>query len=125
MTNYDKLLIAIVLILSISGIYMSKTFIDNSDSKYIYIEVEGKKYKEIVFDEALNMTLDIKTRYGFNKLVIESGTVRVTEASCKDKLDVKQGEISKIGDMIVCLPNKLLIEIRGNEAEREIDYMSY
>ena len=44
---------------------------------------------------------------------------------CPDKLDVKQGYISKVGEVIVCLPNKLVIEIKGIDDERDVDYMSY
>ena len=49
--------------------------------------------------------------------------MRVIEADCPDQLDVKQGYISKVGEVIVCLPNRLVIEIKGVD-EGDVDYIS-
>ena len=70
-------------------------------------------------------TIPIKTKYGYNLIEIGDEKVRVIEADCPDKLDVKQGYISKPGETIVCLPNRLIIEIKGENGENEIDYLSY
>lgn len=51
--------------------------------------------------------------------------VRVIEADCPDQIDVKQGYISRVGEIIVCLPNKLIIEIKGLAEEDDIDIISY
>ncbi|MDK2793681.1 MAG: hypothetical protein PWP75_309, partial [Caldanaerobacter sp.] len=40
-------------------------------------------------------------------------------------LCVKQGYISRVGEAIVCLPNRLVVEIKGGEKEIEIDGISY
>ena len=48
-----------------------------------------------------------------NLIVIENGTVRVTHASCKGNDCVNTGRISKEGQIIACLPHRLLITIIG------------
>ena len=69
-TKYDKILILIVAILSISSIFISKNYLNTSDSKYLYIEINGQKYKEIIIDPSLKKDIDIRTEYGYNKIRI-------------------------------------------------------
>lgn len=56
---------------------------------------------------------------GTNQLVIQDGQVWVAEASCPDGLCVHMGTISQRGQSIVCLPNQVVIEICGENAEAE------
>ena len=37
------------------------------------------------------------------------------EADCPDHLCMKQGEISHKGETIVCLPNRVVIEVESNQ----------
>ena len=50
---------------------------------------------------------------GKNMLVIKDGYAYMTEADCPDRTCVKTGKISKTGESIVCLPNKISVVIRG------------
>ena len=51
----------------------------------------------------------------WNSIVAEPGRIRVLNASCPDQVCVNQGWISDSSLPIVCLPNKLVIEIVGGE----------
>ena len=57
---------------------------------------------------------------GSNTLVIENGEAWISEANCPDKLCMGFGKISKKGEIIVCLPNRLIVVIEGGE-EAEVD----
>lgn len=48
-----------------------------------------------------------------NTIVAEQGRIRVESAGCPDQVCVNQGWISDSTVPIVCLPNKLIIEISG------------
>ena len=50
-----------------------------------------------------------------NVLTIRDGRADMTEADCPDKLCVHQKAISKNHEMIVCLPNKVVVEVTGSE----------
>lgn len=52
---------------------------------------------------------------GTNLLVIESGSAFIKEASCPDQLCVYQQTASKADETIVCLPNKVLLQVSGGE----------
>ena len=53
----------------------------------------------------------------YNVVVISGGTVSVTEASCKNQVCVKHGAISRPGESIVCLPNRLVVRIEDGSEE--------
>ena len=49
----------------------------------------------------------------YNIVVISGGTVSVSEASCKNQVCVKHAAITKTGESIVCLPNRLSVRIEN------------
>lgn len=74
-------------------------------------------------DSTQSTTLPLDSKYGHNSLIIENGSVRMLEASCPDQVCVHTGAIDKPGQTIVCLPNRVVIEISGN-GEVQIDDLS-
>jgi hypothetical protein len=55
---------------------------------------------------------------GDTVVVIENGSVRVVSSPCPEKICIKTGRISKPGQWIACLPNKVFISIRGRRSEQ-------
>ncbi|NLY44889.1 MAG: NusG domain II-containing protein [Tissierella sp.] len=105
--------------------YIRKQGLSNKD-KYVSIQVNGKEIKKIIFDDAIvGKTIPIETDHGYNLIEVGDNEIRVIEASCPDQIDVKQGYISRIGETIVCLPNKMVIEIKGIDTVDGIDMMNY
>lgn len=126
MTKGDKILIVTIIIISLVSLGFIKNSATGYNDKYISIQVDGKEYKKIIFDKSLiGKNIPIETQFGYNLIEIGDGNVRVIEASCPDELDVKQGYISMPGEIIVCLPNRLVVEIKGSSETREIDYISH
>lgn len=126
MTKGDKILIFTIIIISIASLIFIKNSGNRYKEKYISIQVDGKEYKKIIFDKLMvGKTIPIETEFGYNLIEIGDEKVRIIEASCPDELDVKQGFISMPGEIIVCLPNKLVIEIKGTEGIRDVDHISH
>ena len=48
-----------------------------------------------------------------NTVLVEPGRIRVERADCPDQICVHQGDISDGSQPIVCLPNRLIIQIQG------------
>lgn len=59
-----------------------------------------------------------------NELEVRSGSIGMVSADCPDKLCVHQGFIDRPGLPIVCLPNKLVIQLREADSE-SIDIIAY
>ncbi len=126
MTKGDKVLIFVVVLLTILSLGFIKRQAFSNQSKFISIQVDGKEVKKIIFDEEIiGKTIPINSEYGYNLIEIGDEEVRVIEADCPDKVDVRQGYISKIGETIVCLPNKMIVEIKGMDKDQEIDIMNH
>ena len=51
----------------------------------------------------------------YNTVTISGGNVIVSEASCKNQVCVHHGQISKPGESIVCLPNRLVVSSESEE----------
>ena len=54
-----------------------------------------------------------------NVVEVKNGAVSVTKADCPDKICVNHRAVSKSGESIVCLPNKVVVGVRGGD--REVD----
>ena len=125
LTKGDKILIFAVMIISLASLVLIAKDGSRYNDKYISVQVDGKEHKKIIFDKVMiGKTIPIETELGYNLIEIGDGEVRVIEADCPDELDVKQGTISMPGEIIVCLPNKLIIEIKGMGNKKDVDYIS-
>ena len=52
---------------------------------------------------------------GYNILQISGGAAAVAEADCGDHTCVRTGAVSREGEVIVCLPHRLTVEIQGGQ----------
>jgi len=57
---------------------------------------------------------------GGAEVVIEDGHVRIIHSTCATKACVLSGEHHQLGDMIACVPNRILVLIAG-EKSRQLD----
>lgn len=88
---------------------------ENGEAARVVICVKGeKKQQSYVLTE--DTTVNIEGPLGVNRLVISDGNVWMEEAACPDHYCMKQGEITKAGQQIICLPNGIVVEIVGGES---------
>lgn len=126
MTKGDKVLIIMIVIISLVSLGFIRNNITGYSEKYVSIQVNGEEIKRVIFDKSIiGKTIPIETKFGYNLIEIGDEMVRVIEADCPDKLDVKQGYISQPTELIVCLPNRLVIEIKGLKQTNPVDYISH
>lgn len=83
------------------------------------ITVNGEEYGVYSLEE------DRVIRIGdTNVCEIKDGYVTMTEADCPDHLCMKQKRISKTGGTIVCLPNRVVLEIISRESSEGPDVVA-
>ncbi|NLW53037.1 MAG: NusG domain II-containing protein [Tissierellia bacterium] len=119
-TRGDKVLVVLLSIFSLFiAIYFANLGTKYSE-KYVSVQVNGEEIKKIQFSyEMIGKTYEIKTEFGRNVIELGEDSVRVIEADCPDQLDVKQGAISRPGQLLVCLPNRLIVEIKAENEKNE------
>ena len=76
---------------------------------------DGEPYGEYLL--SADQSVDIAAADGrvTNRLVIEKGQARMEWADCPDQICVEHAVISKGGQSIVCLPNRVTVEIRSDK----------
>ncbi len=123
MKTGDKILLVILVILTVIVISINMSEARNTN-KTVVIRSDGKIVKEIPLNKNESKKIQIKSKEGHLTVEINNGEVRVLDSTCKDKLCVKEGWIRKIGESIVCLPNRISISIIGRR-KTEIDTTTY
>lgn len=126
MKKFDVVIIISFIIISIiSAVWFMVSSNKQSQNKYAEIYVEGTLYKRIKLTKDMQeTTFTIKTNLGTNVVNISDGKIRMLDSNCHDKVCVRSGFIDKIGETIVCLPHKIVIEIKG-EGKRQTDDLAY
>lgn len=113
----DKILIGFLLFISILSFGFQWWFAKTGDE--ILIRVNGEIYGTYDLNE--NQTIKISSsKEKENVIVIEEGQAYMKSASCKDLICVHQRKINKTGETIVCLPNKVIVEVIGEDEEVDI-----
>ena len=101
----DLILIALLLMLSL----MPLIFHIESNKKIADIKLNGNIIRQIELSE--DKTFVIDSDNGSNVVDVKDGKIAIIEADCPDKVCVKTGAISNMGEIIACVPHKLVILI--------------
>ena len=116
MKKRDIILIASILIVAIAFFLIVE--LTKEEGAGVVVKVDGVEVAEYSLSKSGTYPLN----GGTNILVIEDGRAYLSDANCPDKLCVHQGKISRTGEVITCLPNKLTVTVFG--AEESVDLIS-
>ena len=111
----DLIILAILIILSVVPLFLTANEAFANNDIYAVIYVDAQKYKEIKLGEGVSLEFVIEDKDARNVIVVEGDEIFMSSSSCHDQICVKQGIISKPGQSIVCLPNRIYIELIGKE----------
>ncbi len=125
LTRYDICIVIIVLLATVVS-YCAVGFDAANEAPYaVEITVDSKLYANYNLTDAVTpQIVKISTEFGNNVLKITSDGAEMTESDCPDHLDVKCGKITKVGQVIVCVPNRVVVKLIGN-GERNVDKVTY
>lgn len=114
----DLILIGIIVGVALLSIFLHNV-IGGKGAGAVTIKVNGKI--EGVYSLAEDKEIEINN--GSNILVIKNHEADIIEADCPDKLCVNQKPISKNHESLICLPNKVVVEVDSSE-NSEFDAVS-
>ena len=111
MKKRDFVFIASILAVALLSLLL--VFLFRENGARVVVKVDGKEVGE--YSLYINGTYSLNG--GTNTLCIEDGYACLTDANCPDHLCVLQGRVSKTGQTITCLPNKLTVTVYGAKEE--------
>ena len=86
----------------------------------LIVRQNGKVIETLSLDQ--NITRTVSSHQGHtNVFRIQDGLVTMEQADCDDHTCVNTGSISRAGQSIVCLPNKLVLQIEAGSGKNEGD----
>ena len=97
---------ALILIVTLSALAL---FLFREEGDTVIVRVDGTVFGE--YPLSVDREVEILTERGRNLLVIKGGRADITDASCPDGICSSHRAVSRDGESIICLPNKVVIEI--------------
>ncbi len=107
-------IILITALLAISAVLFAVRFqASKIPVKEAEILVDGETVRILSLNEDTELVVS-GVNGGTNHIIVRDGQVWCDEASCPDKICVHTGKISLSTQTIACLPNKMVIRIKGD-----------
>jgi len=114
----DLILVGVLIVVAVLY-FLWKALAPAEVGAEVVVQVDGTEYARLPLAEEAE--LDIAQEGDrHNYLVIRDGKATVSAATCPDELCVHQADISRNGEQITCLPNKVLVTIENGE-DSELD----
>lgn len=95
-----------------------------STDRQVRITVANEEYGTYPLDQDNEITITRQPSDNsvcINIIKIQNKTVWMDQSNCKNQVCVQDGRIDTVGQQIICLPNRIVIEIIGDESEKEFD----
>lgn len=116
----DIILAAVILIIAVAGLLFVK--LTKTQGNTVVVKIDGVKAVEYSLDEDVRYEIKTgKNNEDINVLVIKDGKASITEADCPDGICKDYRPISYVGETIVCLPHKVVVEITGDTTDISLD----
>ncbi|MDU7163786.1 MAG: NusG domain II-containing protein [Anaerococcus vaginalis] len=116
----DIIVILLILFLSLFMAFFAKKLKSNEDGSYLRIELNGKEYGRYPLNKDKTFKIKIDEDE-YNVVEIKNKEVRMKEANCRDLLCTHMPSIKKVGETIVCLPHRLILEIISSDDKKNDD----
>lgn len=114
MKKWDLLLVGLIAVFAFGllGFYSHATADADTGSKFLEIHLEDKLYKRIeIPNEDYTQTFSVLSERGMNTIKIKDGTAFMLEADCPDHLCESSHPISKPNEILVCMPNRVILSM--------------
>jgi hypothetical protein len=105
-------LAAIVLSLAAVAVFSIGAY-GGGDAGQVVVEASGARFRFPISTDRVERFAGPR---GDTIVAISGGTARVLDSPCPDKICVAAGSISRTGQFIACLPNRVSITLEGHDA---------
>lgn len=109
----DIYVIGFLLVFSLAFAFAISKITSKERGNILVIKQESKVIKEVPLDKDDEFRIEYGGHYNIVK--IKDGRAYVSEADCNDQICVHMAPISDVGETIVCLPNRLFMEVYSTD----------
>lgn len=109
LTLGDKILIGALLLASLASVPLMRSM--TAPGQIVRIETDGALFQSVSLFE--NRTIAAPGPLGKTLVEIRDGRARIVASPCANKLCVTAGRIALTGQLIACIPNKVVVRIAG------------
>ena len=102
-------------------VFLFKTLWNNERASKLQIRQGNHIYATFSLNQ--NRTLYIHGPLGNSSIVIKQGEVRFKHSPCQNQYCVHQGWLNRAGQVAICLPNQVSLELLG--AKKSYDSLNY
>ena len=111
----DIVLFILILVFGLTVSWWSLT--TNTGGDKAIVTVDGQLYG--TYSLSQDQTIEVVQKNGHsNYITIKDGMVSMAYSTCRNQVCVDSGAISQTKDSIVCLPNKVMIEIQNSDGNK-------
>lgn len=122
-TKTDCAVIAVLLLLSVAGLLWTAFGLTRGRASHAEIYVDGKLYATYDLNALSNgEIIDVQTDYGYNRFQIKNHGIRCIDTDCPDRLEQKAGVLTRVNQVLVCLPHRLMVKLTGRSTVDAISY---
>ena len=120
----DFIIVMLLIILSFLPLaiftYQNKASADDENLRVV-ISADGEIVHEMELkNDHTREVYEYVDEHGHENTIVREGlTVYMADANCTDLLCVQQGEITQVGETIVCLPNRVPVEIAADNSDSD------
>lgn len=108
--------VIVALVLALAAAVALPFLTGGSEALYAEIYQDEKLVKRVLLTEGLHETVTIDGSVQ-NVIEIDGRTIRFSESTCPDQVCVRTGTLTRSGQTAVCLPNRVIVRLRGGEPE--------
>ncbi len=115
----DLALIAVLLLAALASLLLLR--VPSGTGSFVEIYQDGTLYAR--YPLWIDRSVEIDAVNGHNTIEIKGGQVWVSDADCPGKDCMGMGKIRRAGQVILCAPHRLSVQITGGEnAPDEVSY---
>jgi len=107
----DKIVIGMLSISIVLSFFVYRVL--QTQGRIVSISVDGREAYQLSL--GVNREVIVQGPLGETCIRIENGNVYVSRAPCPQKICMKMGKISRSGEVIICIPNKILVRVENGE----------
>ena len=80
------------------------------------MHITGKE-QQTYFSPNEDKTVHVQGPLGETIVHIENGKVWIEDSPCREKICIKMGRIERTGEQLICVPNRVVVELEGERGD--------